>query len=133
MRFVTLTWLLLLCLIGSRSYAQHAAGYDNVRIWTNFAEFSVTGNERKIVEEQGVTFSATEPVELCFEVLVNPNGKVDYVRIPRCASVLAEYRKGGADALYGFLFEPMASAKEPAWVKVRMRVQPEENLTPQAQ
>ena len=105
-----------------------------MRIWTNFAEFSVTGTERKIVEERGVNFSATEPIELSFDVLVNPAGKVDFVRIPRCASVLAEYRKGGADALYGFLFEPMASAKEAAWVKVRMRVQPEEALTqPQVQ
>jgi hypothetical protein len=132
MRIVAPLLLFFLLFAAGQVAAQQPAGYDNVRIWTNFAEFTVADDSRKIVEERGVTFSTSTPVELSFDVLVNPAGTVDFVRIPRCQSELAEYRKGGADALYGFQFEPMASATEATWVKVRMRVQPEEALNPQA-
>jgi hypothetical protein len=125
MRIFSLLMICLLSLSASQLAAQHAAGYDNVRQWTNFAEFSVANAERKIVEEQGVTFAAEAEVQLSFEVLVNPQGTVDFVRIPRCTSDLHAYRKGGADALYGFQFEPQASAKEAEWVTVHMTVQPE--------
>lgn len=125
MRFSIPLLVLFVCLLGGHLSAQHAAGYDNVRIWTNFADFSVADDARKIVEERGVTFAADAQVQLTFEVLVSPEGKVDFVRIPRCASDLQEYRKGGADALYGFVFEPLASAREAEWVTVKMTVQPE--------
>ena len=125
MRISTPLLVFLLCLLGGSLSAQHAAGYDNVRIWTNFADFTVADDERKIVEERGVTFAADAQVQLSFEVLVNPQGKVDFVRIPRCTADLHQYRKGGADALYGFVFEPLASAQEAEWVTVKMTVQPE--------
>lgn len=131
----TLFSFLFVCLFLSLTqtgYSQNPAAYAHVSNWTNFAEFHLKETDRVVLHEKGVTFEVTEEVAMMYQVLVSVDGKVKFVRPPRCEAKFAEYRLGGTDALYGFQFAPIDSLLGEQWINVEMLVYPD-GATRQAQ
>ncbi len=101
---------------------KNPVSYHNVQWSGHLAlfEFEDLG-EREILATKKMTFYAPERVEMSFRIKIRPDGSVSYVAPARGSQDMAEFRKGGASALYGYRFSESVS-DEDQWVKVKMVV-----------
>jgi len=108
---------------GKGGKASNPVSYKNV-LWSGqLAQFSFEDlGERKVLGSKKMSFFASERIEMKFRIKIKPDGTVAYVRGPRCAANLLEYRKGGTSALYGYQFSPESGANADQWVSVLMVV-----------
>ena len=118
-----------LFLAGLNSYGQ-LAGDRNNGTWVNYnnsitkaksAEVSFLSLEgRQIQRSPELTFVVEKSIEITFEILIAPSGKVEYVKALPCLSAYNEYRKGGINALYSTRFNTVNPTDGDQKVKVRM-------------
>lgn len=117
--------ILLFTGIGS-CYSQNKknpVSYHNVQWSGHLAQFIFDGlGNREVLESKKMTFYAPEKVEMDFRVKIRPDGSVSYVAPSRVSEELAEFRKGGTSALYGYRFSETQDEEGDQWVRVKMVV-----------
>ncbi|MEM0997368.1 MAG: hypothetical protein AAGN35_09830 [Bacteroidota bacterium] len=102
---------------------QHPAEYDEVKGRTHVADFDLESDSRSIVRDYPASFFTENPVSQKFRVLIKPDGTVKYVKPIPEPGVPAEFRLGGAHALYRFEFAPaVRDLSDDEWVDIVMHV-----------
>ncbi|MEM7036190.1 MAG: hypothetical protein AAF570_04350, partial [Bacteroidota bacterium] len=104
MRQLTFSTFVCTLLCMGFAYGQNPMSYNNVHQRTHVADFDFEETEREVLQEKVATFFAPEPIALNFSVLVRPDGSVKYVRAPHVEPEQRDFRLGGADALYKYVF-----------------------------
>ena len=86
--------------------------YNHVSDGTPTLSFTLPADmgERKMTVNPDFEFYSDKEVTLKFDVTIAPNGKVKYVKPPRCDRELTAYRNGGIAALYESKFDPVPTA-----------------------
>jgi hypothetical protein len=111
------------CCAATQLHAQHPIGYASLKGSSQVATFSFDSLDCEIVQEKSAFFFADEPVAWTFDVLVDSNGEVKYVRAPRIETHLKDVRLACTSALYSFAFAPVAPERGERWFKATMVVE----------
>lgn len=117
---------LLLMLFFASVKAQHPSTYEEVKGRTHAAEFSFSKLEREILRTYQASFYAPEKVSMRFRVLIRPDGSVKYVKPIFDPSIAADFRLGGAHALYKYQFASVSEDEGDQWIETLMKVGGEE-------
>ena len=101
-------------------HAQHPVGYGSIKSLSLVATFSFDSLDCKIVKEKSAAFYAEQPTAFTFEILVDADGSVKYVRAPRMKPEFSDVRLACTSALYSYAFEPVAAVRGQRWFKATM-------------
>jgi hypothetical protein len=114
--------VLLLSAFYANVQAQHPSTYGEVKGRTNIAMFSFPKLEREVLHSVQASFYAPKPVSMRFRVLIRPDGSVKYVKPILDPAVSADFRLGGAHALYKYEFAAIAEEEGDQWTETVMQV-----------
>jgi hypothetical protein len=100
--------------------AQHPIGYSSLKATSQVATFAFDSLDCDVIQEKAASFYLAEPIAVTFEILVNAQGAVKYVRSPRLNSEFSDLRRACTSALYDFAFSPVDPTRGERWFKATM-------------
>ena len=119
-RLLLLLLTVAACVASLDGHAQHPVAYGSLQATSQVASFKFDSLDRAIVHQTTASFYSPEPVSLTFEILVDAEGQVKYVRAPRLTAAQQDLRLACTSALYGFAFAPTPTGKGETWLKATM-------------
>jgi hypothetical protein len=118
--FVFVLWIACCMAAPSLVQAQHPIGYSSLRATSQVATFAFDSLDCRVVKEKAASFFLEEPVAVTFDVLVDAQGSVKYVRSPKLDAKLTDLRRACTSALYDFAFSPVEPERGERWFKATM-------------